>query len=116
MHKQQDDNGKKFVDEDDDVIYIPAKGDGSNSIPELDIEATAVEGLNHTYLVEDETADEYDIYKTIEDIIFLNHMMCLCGKLDVVEAEIGCCVNIERIKRRVVLIESCVKKSVWGKV
>ena len=31
------------------------------------------------------------------------------------EAE-ACCVNIERIKRRVVVIESRVEKSVWGKV
>jgi hypothetical protein len=84
MHKQHGDNGKKFAD-DDDVIYIPAKDDDTNSIPELDIKATAVEDPNHTYIVDEDTTDEYDIYKTKEDIIFLNHMMRLCGKLDVVE-------------------------------
>jgi hypothetical protein len=86
MHKQHGDNGKKFAD-DDDVIYIPAKDDDTNSIPELDIKATAVEDPNHTYIVDEDTTDEYDIYKTKEDIIFLNHMMCLCGKLHVVESE-----------------------------
>jgi chaperonin cofactor prefoldin len=88
MHKQQGDSGKKFADEDDDVIYIPAQDVDSNSIPELDIKATAVQDPNHTYIVDEDTTDEYDIYKTKEDITFLNHMMCLCGKLDVVEAEI----------------------------
>ncbi|KAI9238752.1 MAG: hypothetical protein BYD32DRAFT_435430 [Podila humilis] len=80
MHKQQGDTGKKFVD-DDDVIYIPAKDGDTNTIPELDIKATAVQNPNHTYLVDEDTTDEYDIYETKEDIIFLNHMMRLCGTL-----------------------------------
>ena len=86
MHKQQGDTGKKFVD-DDDVIYIPAKDGDTNTIPELDIKATAVQNPNHTYLVDEDTTDEYDIYETKEDIIFLNHMMRLCGTLYVVETE-----------------------------
>ncbi|KAI9242443.1 MAG: hypothetical protein BYD32DRAFT_432338 [Podila humilis] len=81
MHKQQGDTGKKFVDDDDDVIYIPAKDGDTNTIPELDIKATAVQNPNHTYLVDEDTTDEYDIYETKEDIIFLNHMMRLCGTL-----------------------------------
>ena len=100
MHKQHGDNGKKVADEDDDVIYIPAKDDDTNSIPELDIKATAVEDPNHTYLVDEDTTDEYDIYKTKEDIIFLNHMMCLCGKLDVVEAEMKPYDNIPYFREK----------------
>ncbi|KAF9367842.1 hypothetical protein CPB97_005258, partial [Podila verticillata] len=57
MHKQHGDNGKKVADEDDDVIYIPAKDVDSNSTPELDIKATAVEDPNHTYIVDEDTTD-----------------------------------------------------------